>query len=101
AADGAHVHRCRAGALLPPALLTRRGRRGLAALRLCLRRTAAALGAARRTRPARARVHQRLVVRGPGPRGHAPERFADDLERHVVELLEADAGLAHVELLAG
>ena len=35
------------------------------------------------------------------PRRKAPDRLADHVERHVLELLEPHAALAHVELLAG
>src|SRR5436309_12087807 len=42
-----------------------------------------------------------LVDRDVGLRGRAGDELADGVERQVVELLEADARLPHVELLAG
>ena len=46
-------------------------------------------------------LHDRFVVRDPLLHGDAPQRVADHFEGQVFELLEPDAALAHVELLAG
>ena len=48
-----------------------------------------------------ARLQGRLIAGDEGLRGRAADDLGEDIEREVLEVLEADARLAHVELLAG
>src|SRR5690349_24031715 len=76
-------------------------------LRRALARRRLRLGDARTLRTLRAAIRsallrsaQREVALDVGLRRNAPDRFADDVEREIVERLESQTGFAHVELLA-